>query len=371
MITRPDWNPRYDHAPAVRGADVTIGTSRPLRDHAILSYSTSGNLGEPKEVSFSATDWQLSVEQRARYLRRLGVRNGDVVATMISFGPWFSGDNIHDALLHLGTRVLPVGIHPAHRRGAVRLMRHLDVSTIITTPSLARTLAGTPAALSLKQVILIGENATVELKRYLGRQLHTRITSLYAATEAIIGFEDPDDPALYCWDPDYLELSVTGGQGGPVQEGVGELLVTRKFGQATTIHNYRLGDIVELLPAGSRGYPRLRFLGRAGHAFTLATGIEVSRAQLERFLDSLGSPVSRAHFSVHHQEDGTDVVEILLQTSEPVGPIRVRDHFCQISLDIADLFSCGALRILVRSDNTPPGVIRKRKLSFAEAPWQF
>lgn len=342
-----------------------------LSHRAILSYYTSGNLGYPKKICFSPADWKMCVQHRADYLQQLGVQRGETVATMISFGPWFSGDNIHDALLQLGARVLPVGIHPAHRGGAKRLMQHLGVSTIITTPSLALALSDTSNTPQIKKIILIGENATAELKDRLSQRLQARVTSLYAATEAIIGFEDPSDPSLYCWDPQYLDLRIVTASGAFAQTGRGELLVTKKYGQATPIREYRLGDIVELLPANNSNFPKLRFLGRAGHAFSLSTGVEVSRAQLDRFLDNLELPIEQAHFSVQHLKNGTDSIDILLETQACFIPEKILRSFTNISLDIADLSACGALQINIDQKKIFPLENRKRKIIITETPWQL
>lgn len=342
-----------------------------LSSPAILSYYTSGNLGHPKEVCFSRADWKTCVQHRADYLQQMGIQRGETVATMISFGPWFSGDNIHDALLQLGTRVLPVGIHPAHRSGAERLMRHLGVSTIITTPSLALALADTCNAPKVKKIILIGENATTDLKNRISQKLQAKVKSLYAATEAIIGFEDPADPSLYCWDPNYLDLHIITSSGDVALTGKGELLVTKKYGDASPIKAYRLGDIVELFPAGNDNFPKLRFLGRTGHAFSLSTGVEVSRAQLDRFLDDLELPIKRAHFSVQHLNNGTDTIEILLATNTPFSSQQICVSFCNLTLDIADLAACGALHISATRNTLLLNDVRKRKITISENPWQL
>ena len=342
-----------------------------LSQHALLAYSTSGNLGHPKEICFSLADWKLCVQHRADYLQQLGVQRGEAVATMISFGPWFSGDNLHEALLQLGTRVLPVGIHPAHRDGAARLMQHLGVSTIITTPSLAFSLEKVSNISHLEKIILIGENATTELKDRLSQKLQARVTSLYAATEAIIGFEDPADPTLYCWDPKYLDLRVVTTSGAVSQTGKGELLVTKKYGQTTPIKEYRLGDIVELFPSDKSDFPKLRFLGRTGHAFSLSTGVEISRVQLDRFLDNLELPIGRVHLSVQHLKNGTDSVDILLGTKASIIPEKILQYFTNISLDIADLSACGALQINIGQEKNSSLENRKRQITITETPWQL
>ncbi len=342
-----------------------------INSHAILSYYTSGNLGHPKEIRFSRADWNMCVQHRADYLRQLGIQRGEIVAVMISFGPWFSGDNIHDALLQLGAIVLPVGIHLAHRGGAERLMKHLGVSTIITTPSLALALADTSINYQIKKIVLIGEHSSTALKNCLSRKLQAKVTSLYAATEAIIGFEDPMDPSLYCWDPKYLDLHVITSSGDITQTGKGELLVTKKYGDASPIKEYRLGDIVELFPAGNNNFPKLCFLGRIGHAFTLSTGVKVSRAQLDRFLDDLELPIERAHFSVQHLNNGTDTIEILLTTNAPFSSQQICDSFCNLTFEITDLVSYRALHIYATRDTLLSNEVRKRKITISENPWQL
>ena len=66
---------------------------------------------------------------------------------------------------------------------------------------------------------------------------------------------------------------------------------------------YPLNDLVELAP-DTAGGPQFRYLGRSGHGFGLASGVKVGRAQLDRFLDGIASPIYKAHFTVEHAPEG-------------------------------------------------------------------
>lgn len=124
-----------------RYGSLGTGTTRtpwacwPLSDHrnlyppgrwsfrpAAITYFSSGTTGTPKPISYGEQDWQDTVGHRADLLRGVGVRGGDTVAVVLPFGPWFSGDNITDALVALGARVLPAGMYAPHLPAIARLV---------------------------------------------------------------------------------------------------------------------------------------------------------------------------------------------------------------------------------------------------------
>ncbi len=336
----------------------------------MVSYFSSGTTGSPKQVTFSGEDWAACVAHRADYLQRIGVKAGDSVALMISFGPWFSGDNITEALLQIGARVMPLGIHPGHILAAGELIRNLRLTTIITTPSLAMTLADADRLPEQGRLVLVGESVSPILRKQLSARKGLEITSLYAASEAIIGYEDPEDPGIYRWDPKYLHLEVQTEDGQIAQEGVGPLLLTRRYGTAMRFQRHLLGDIVELLPVTGNSMPGLRFLGRKGHGFGLTTGVQVSRASIESFLDETGLPVKSADISVNHGEDGRDLVRITLETSRKFSPEPVKKLFAAMSLELSDLSDNGYLSIEVEA-RPATALGGKRFLSISERPWQL
>ena len=332
-------------------------------------YFSSGLTGSPKRMVYSPEDWRETVLHRAECLSELGIGPGDTVAVLVSFGPWFSGDNIVEAVATLGARAVPTGIHSAHLSGVRNLAQRLGVTAVVTTPSVALALADCGAIPSVKQLILIGEHASPPLRERIQSAFNAATLGLFASTEAVLGYEDPESPGIFRWNPEKLYLEVLHEDGTIGDQGTGELLVTKRYGKTTQVIRYRLGDRVEIL-SGHNGLPGFRFLGRVGHAFTLASGVKVSRSQVESFLDSLVMPLSRVSFDVHHGADGRDNLSIILQTPGPKTRIdekEVQRRFETFSFEIEDVVNCGYLTTNVRVES---GVLSaKRWAFFHEGPW--
>lgn len=327
-----------------------------------MVYLSSGSTGQPKAMAYTESDWRAGVTHRAECLAAVGVGAGDTAAVVLPFGPWFSGDQICDALVFLGARVLPVGHYGPHLPAAARLMAALDTSVLVTTPSLAHLISREGPRMRL--VILLGERCPPPLRRSLQTRFGgARIRSIYAASEAIIGPDFAEDHDVYSWDQDRLHLEVLDATGRVNDRGEGELLVTRRHGEATPLVRYRLGDRVDLSPGS------VRFLGRIGHAFTLASGVKVGRRHLEEILDGLDHPVSEARFRVEHRLAG-DLLQVHLRS--PVHGLRpetIETALLSGNLDLADAVASGHVHLQVWCDRGPAGA--KRRLLVEEHPWSL
>lgn len=334
-----------------------------------MAFFSSGTMGLPTRVKYSQQDWDAAVDHRAACLSQVGVKAGDTVAVLLSHGPWFSGDNIADALLSLKTQVLSGGIYLPHLPANVELIRRLAVDTIVTTPSVAMILAESAPVPTLRRLILVGENLNGRLRDFLSQRFKVKPQCLFAASEAILGYEDPDEAGIFVWDPDKVYLEVLDDTGKIKPHGTGELVVSRRYGTASPLLRYRLGDRAEL-SAEKTDLPRFRFLGRVGHGFSLATGVKVSRTQIEGFFDSLPFPVLAADFSVAHTTKGGDKVDIRLQTPHSqFDPKIVVDAFSSLTMDIADVAACGYLECEATRIPAVSEFICKRRVTFSETPW--
>ncbi|MEW6218930.1 MAG: AMP-binding protein [Thermodesulfobacteriota bacterium] len=337
---------------------------------ARLFYLTSGTTGQPKRVIFSREDWHESVRHRAACLRAVGVTPDDTVAVLLPFGPWFSGDNVTDALVELGARVLPAGLYLPHLPGTAKLLNRIGATAVVTLPTAALALGTCSPLHGIRKLILVGEAASPELRARIEDSFGVRPRSLFAASEAILGFEDDCVSGRYHWDPERIHLEVLDPDGVVRDSGFGEALVTRRYAEAIPLVRYRLGDLIELVPDASG--PCFRFIGRVGHAFSLATGVKVTRVQIERFLDALGYGIASASFRIRHLADGTDAITIDLRAADRLDQGEVARWFQSLSLDLADARACGYLKIFVQLRPIPRGYPGgKRRVAFHESPWSL
>lgn len=332
-------------------------------------YFSSGSTGIPKRIDFSLNDWEVAISHRAACLNALGVGRGNKAAVLLPHGPWFSGDNITDALLKVGAQVISGGMYLPHLNANIQLLKRLSIDTLITTPSIALAITSSQQRLKLDNLILVGENTDNGLRMKLENFFSALPRSIFAASETILGYEDVVTPKLFHWDPKEFFLEIVDDKGRIRQSGIGQLLVTKRYGTATPLLRYKLGDIVELLP-GDNGSPMFRFIGRVGHGFGLTTGVKVTRAQLDHFLDKLHLPIARATFVVRHAVDGTDNVTIILFSSGIDANVSIDESlFANISIDVADVAACGYLKTKLEVVPYTGMVIGKRKIEIIETPW--
>lgn len=332
-----------------------------------LGFFTSGSTGKSKPVLFTGADWRELTAHRAECLAALGVSAGDRAAVVLPFGPWFSGDNLTDALLSLGASVLPVGLYAPYLPAAARLMEEAHANVLITTPSVARLLGELPNPEQLEKVLLVGEVVPPTLRTQLAERFGVPPRALFAASEAVLGFETGAD-GVFRWNPERVHLEVRRADASVAESGAGELLVTRRYGVAQPLLRYSLGDRAELWtdPAGNRFF---RYLGRSGHAFTLAGGVKVARAQIEHFLDTHAVPIHEARFHLHHGALGDRLVVELCGSVPLPRPEEIRERFLGSSIEIGDVATGGFLDLRVRVREAR--LRAKRRLRILETPWRL
>ncbi len=356
---------------ATSWGDIPLGqlvnSAKPVQPS--LCYYTSSSTGAPKQVVFTQDDWHECVTHRADCLAELGLGREHLVSVVLPFGPWFSGDNISQSLLHLGAGVLPAGMYEPHILGVTRLMSSVGANALITTPSIARNMMHSPFLSKLDKLVLVGEAVTSSIRTQLADHFGAVPRCLYAASEAILGVEVADKPKEFRWDNNRLHLEVLTPGGNIAELGSGELLISKRYGSAMPLLRYPLNDLVELSRDPDSGSHFFKYLGRCGHAFGLATGVKVGRAHVERFLDEIPTPIHEVHITVDHAPKG-DRMHILLGGSNPLPePDEVRERFLSSSLDVMDAYRSGFLHLDVETYNVP--MRAKRYLHITETPWRM
>jgi phenylacetate-coenzyme A ligase PaaK-like adenylate-forming protein len=253
--------------------------------------------------------------------------------------------------------------------GVLRLIAGLDANAVITTPSVAWALSSRAPLPRIDKLITVGERLSPELRHVLGTRFGAPPQALFAASETVLGYEAGAGPDEFCWDRQRLHLEILDAQGNIRESGSGELLVTRRYGEALPLLRYPLGDRVELI-AGDNDGPRFRYLGRTGHGFGLVGGVKVSRSHLESFLDTLSFPIHAAEFHVFHQPEG-DRLQIVLGLSSQkfLSAPDIRRLFLTSSIDIADVGASGFIEVDVVARHAP--IQAKRRITITERPWRL
>ncbi|MBF0436740.1 MAG: hypothetical protein HQL77_15395 [Magnetococcales bacterium] len=351
-------------------ADLPVMTHLPLlprwlgeRTPFKRIYLSSGTSGTPKRIPFSDRDWREMVACRADCLTALGIDHTSRAVVVTPFSPWFSGDNLSEALTTIGASVFAAGAYRPHLSSALAILHKLASDTLITLPSTAMTLLGIleegrvmgvlPPRSPLRRVILVGEQASEKLRATLENQWGVTTHMLFAASEAVIGHEDPVHPGSYRWNRQWVHLEVKRDDGSIHESGEGELLVSRRWSEASPVVRYALGDRVVMRPATTDRPEHFIHLYRQGQACQLPAGVTIDFPLLERFLESLRpSTTTLGVQAIHHEGGYTNLVLTVNHIPDGHSLDSLAEHFTGFSMDIADVIASGFVTLRITLDPT-------------------
>jgi phenylacetate-CoA ligase len=144
-------------AAAGRPANLTWPVDRYVRFH-----QTSGTHGRPLFVFDTADDWKWWMDCWRLVMERAGVGPGDRVLVASSFGPYVGFWSAFEGAVHAGAMAIPSG--GVSSGGRLELLRSLDATVLVATPSYALHLAEVAeeakidvAALPVRLVVVAGE----------------------------------------------------------------------------------------------------------------------------------------------------------------------------------------------------------------------
>jgi len=358
--------PVVDHK-ALIGANAYEVLACP-KEKIMYTFFSGGTTGKPKMMFFTKRDWEAWTWYKARCNMIRGITGDDVVQIMLPFGTWVAGFSELDACIRLGATVIPTGMW---RRGlpyAVEMMYKMGVTVLATTPSLAlmvgeaisREYDNPPP--SLRIVATAGEDVPDGLRKRLHELFDAEVASLYAASEAVIGAEcEVHDGYHYLADD--LIVEVLGKDDEPLGEDeVGEIAITKLYGEATPIIRYKLGDVVKISTekcSCGLEYPRVWFIGRTS-SFVVTSGVNVFFYQINEALKSLSFPVYKYQVVLREEEPGQDVMIFRLETedSDSSKAEEALRALSRMSIDLEDAVFHGFIKLKV--ELVPPGSLPVR-----------
>ncbi len=306
-------------------------------DHPLLLMNLANRGGRPVVVTHAAANLLVS----ASAVQEWGVGDGEVI--------WCAGDvSWLGVLAHGVVGPLSRGVSavmyegtldvPTHAR-AWEIMRRHGVTTLLTTPSVLRTMRGWAPALgakarapeTLRRVVTFGESAEPALREWAANELgdgRVTVADGWGQVElgGIVHLDRPLDPDAL---PD-VGLEIVDGSGDPVADGeAGELVLTRAWagemlpatgavaaatdGHWTTLPGlYTTGDRVRRAADGT-----VEYLGRTDEVVSLS-GQLVSISEVRDLL--LDHPfVQRADVIERRDQQGGRYLAAVV-VLDPVAP---------------------------------------------------
>ena len=255
--------------------------------------SSSGTTGSPTYSGFTLKDREITNDNQARALVRLGIEPGDVVMHASVLSMWIAGIPGVDSMMAYGVCLVPVGALSGVERVA-QIARDTRPKSIKCTVSFAQYLAKhmeertgiDPATLGLEKVVVFGEpgGSIPQIyepleKSFGGAMVHDIMgatgchspTGISCEEHNGIHFYAEDNAMFEICDPESLESL-------PIEDGVeGEIVFTGLERECGPLIRWRDKDIIQVTTEPcrcGRPGPRMLFKGRVDDML-LVKGVNV------------------------------------------------------------------------------------------------
>ena len=255
--------------------------------------SSSGTTGSPTYSGFTLKDREITNDNQARALVRLGIEPGDVVMHASVLSMWIAGIPGVDSMMAYGVCLVPVGALSGVERVA-QVARDTRPKSMKCTASFAQYLAKhmeertgiDPATLGLEKVVVFGEpgGSIPQIyepleKSFGGAMVHDIMgatgchspTGISCEEHNGIHFYAEDNAMFEICDPESLESL-------PIEDGVeGEIVFTGLERECGPLIRWRDKDIIQVTTEPcrcGRPGPRMLFKGRVDDML-LVKGVNV------------------------------------------------------------------------------------------------
>jgi phenylacetate-CoA ligase len=231
----------------------------PLKSVVRLKIATSRD-GRPIVVGFTKRDVSLWQSLMARFFRRLGITDRDIVQVAFNYSLFPGAFTFNHAAEAIGATLAPSATVSA--RLQLQIMRDFRSTVLATTPSFALHLMDTLDAdahggrerhqLNLKLMILGPDPTPESLKHRIRSTLGIPVYGLYGVSEMVepgLAGECPQQNGFHAAEDHFLLEVVNPATGLPAEAGEeGELVVTTLSAEAYPLIRYRTGDVVRRDP---------------------------------------------------------------------------------------------------------------------------
>ena len=255
--------------------------------------SSSGTTGSPTYSGFTLKDREITNDNQARALVRLGIVPGDVVMHASVLSMWIAGIPGVDSMMAYGVCLVPVGALSGVERVA-QIARDTRPKSIKCTVSFAQYLAKhmeertgiDPATLGLEKVVVFGEpgGSIPEIyepleKRFGGAMVHDIMGATGCHSPTGISCEEHNGIHFYAEDNAMFEICDPESlQSLPIEDGVeGEIVFTGLERECGPLIRWRDKDIIQVTTEPcrcGRPGPRMLFKGRVDDML-LVKGVNV------------------------------------------------------------------------------------------------
>lgn len=304
-------------------ANYPYGLLAVPREKIVRVHTSSGTTGKPKAIFFSIKDINRSAELIARCLTMTGMKKGDVLQNMMTYGLFTGALVMHYGAEKIGAMVIPAG--PGNTERQIALMKDFGTTAIHLTPSYALYLAGVIEGkgidprkdLSLKRAYMGAEPYSEETRKKIERIYGIDVFNSYGLSEMNgpgVAFECPEKNGMHLWEDNFIMEIIDPKTGEQLPEGEeGELVLTTLCREAMPILRYRTKDITRMIRGKcrcGRAHRKIaRITGRADDMF-IVRGVNIYPQQIERVLMGIRGVAQNYQIALESYDEMTVKVEI-------------------------------------------------------------
>lgn len=304
-------------------ANYPYGLLAVPREKIVRVHTSSGTTGKPKAIFFSIKDINRSAELIARCLTMTGMKKGDVLQNMMTYGLFTGALVMHYGAEKIGAMVIPAG--PGNTERQIALMKDFGTTAIHLTPSYALYLAGVIEGkgidprkdLLLKRAYMGAEPYSEETRKKIEKIYGIDVFNSYGLSEMNgpgVAFECPEKNGMHLWEDNFIMEIIDPKTGEQLPEGEeGELVLTTLCREAMPILRYRTKDITRMIRGKcrcGRAHRKIaRITGRADDMF-IVRGVNIYPQQIERVLMGIRGVAQNYQIALESYDEMTVKVEI-------------------------------------------------------------
>jgi len=293
------------------------------KEQVVRLHTSSGTTGKPKAIFFSKKDVDRAAELIARCLIMTGIKKGDVLQNMMTYGLFTGALVMHYGAEKVGVLVIPAG--PGNTKRQIALMQDFRTTTLHVTPSYALYLASVihnegldpKKDLFLRRAYMGSEPYSEETRIKIETSLGIDVYNSYGLSEMNgpgVAFECMEKNGMHLWEDNFIMELIDPDTGEKVPEGEkGELVLTTLYREAMPILRYRTRDIVTIIPGRckcGRTHRRIsRIIGRSDDMIIIR-GVNIFPQQIERVLMGIKAVAQNYQIVLEAYDQMTVRVEI-------------------------------------------------------------
>lgn len=310
-------------------------------------YFSSGTLGKPKTLFYSAADIERMASQCTRFSMIEGILPTDTVLLLLPMSLWITGAITRLGHIGAGACVVPLSLSGSMNTWAT-IASLIDYTCISSTPSVLVDFASRAPQKEMRIVETTGEPLPTTVRKRIEIFYGGGVYDAYGLTEAVVGVECSKHTGYHYFEDSTIIEIVDPDSGEVLDEGEeGEIVVTSLLQHLMPIIRYRTGDLGYL----SRDpcecglyYPRVWVKGRSHLTINLPAAVKLYPYQILEAISLTEGLSPDYEVVVTENED----IHRLLFRIEADGPVNQREaerNLESLSLDIVDLVNSGKVEV--------------------------